>query len=288
MSSHIDTIALPANVFGILRDLIHERAGIFYDSDKRELIAEKLSARLTESGFSTFLDYYYLLKYGPGADREWPHVLDALSVQETYFWREMGQIDALTHDILPAYVASRPGQGVQIWCAACATGEEPLTIAMALSEAGWFDRASIRIVASDASAAAIAKARRGVFRERSFRNFPKVLQSKYFEPVAGGWQIVPEVLERVSFANANLMNWDEIEPLVASPFIFCRNVFIYFSRDAIARTVGRFAQKMPRPGYLFVGASESLLRLRTDFELQPAGEAFVYHLPGVNDQSRNS
>src|SRR6188768_2549446 len=117
-----------------------------------------------ERGFSSFLDYYYLLKYGPDAETEWSHVLDALSVPETYFWREIGQIQALTHDILPKFVNSFPSQPIQIWCAACATGEEPLAIAMALTEAGWFERLQLKIIASDASGAALAKARRGIYR----------------------------------------------------------------------------------------------------------------------------
>jgi chemotaxis protein methyltransferase CheR len=278
MWSHTETVPLPPPVFTILRDLIHERAGIFFDNDKRELLAEKLSGRVTERGFSAFLDYYYLLKYGPNAELEWPNVLDALSVPETYFWREMGQIQALTHDILPKYVNSFPSQPIQIWCAACATGEEPLTIAMALTEAGWFERLPIKLIASDASGAALAKARRGIYRDRSFRAIPKPLQDKYFTVLPGGWQVAPELSSRVQFASANLMRHDEITAFACSPFIFCRNVFIYFSEGAITRTVKLFSQRMSRPGYLFVGASESLLRVTTDFELQAAGEGFVYQL----------
>jgi chemotaxis protein methyltransferase CheR len=278
MWSPTDTIPLPATVFTILRDLIHERAGVFFEPDKRSLLAEKLTGRLTELGFRDFLDYYYLLKYGPGADAEWPHLLDALSVPETYFWREIGQIDALTNVLLPAYVAAQPGKTIQIWSAACATGEEPLTIAMALQEAGWLERAPVKIVGSDASPAAIKKAQSGFYRERSFRSLPKFLRDKYFNPVAGGWQISPDLLSRVSFEHANLLNANDIAQRAACPFLFCRNVFLYFSPEAIALTVRRFAEKMERPGYLFVGASESLLRLNTDFELQSAGEAFVYQL----------
>ena len=191
--------------------------GIFFDADKRELLADKLSTRVVERGFDTFLDYYYLLKYGPGGDLEWPHVLDALSVQETYFWREVDQIHALAQDILPAFVVACPGQPAQIWCAACATGEEPLTIAMVLCEAGWFDRLPVRILASDASPAAIAKARRGIYRERSFRSIPKALQDKYFTAATGGWQVSCELSSRVEYSNANLMRPDEIEPLASRP-----------------------------------------------------------------------
>ena len=273
-----ESIPLLAAEFTILRDLIEERAGIHFDNYKRELLAEKLSGRVVERGFSSFLDYYYLLKYGPDSETEWPHVLDCLSVQETYFWREVDQIHALTRDILAEFAAACPGQTARIWCAACATGEEPLTIAMALAETGWFERMSIQIVASDASPAAIAKAERGIYRERSFRNLPKPLQDKYFTPVAGGWQVATELSSRVEFCRANLMRPEEVEPLARSAFIFCRNVFIYFTPAGIGRTVKLFSRKMSRPGYLFVGASESLLKLSTDFDLQSAGDAFVYRL----------
>jgi len=278
LGSPSDSLALPSTVFAILRDLIHERSGIYFEPDKRGLLAEKLSSRVSELGFKDFLDYYYLLKYGPAADAEWPHLLDTLSVQETYFWREFSQIDALANVLLPAYARAHPGTTIRIWCAACATGEEPLTIAMALREAGWFDKLPISIVGSDASPAAIQKARGGVYRERSFRSLAKPLKDKYFTPVAGGWQVAPELSSLVSFERANLMNADETMEFAERPFIFCRNVFLYFSPEAIARTVRHFAENMERPGYLFVGASESLLRLTTEFELQSVGDAFAYQL----------
>jgi chemotaxis protein methyltransferase CheR len=273
-----ETISLTESIFTILRDLIHDRTGIFYDSAKRELLAEKLTGPVLELGLSSFLDYYYLLKYGPDDEQEWPRVLDALSVPETYFWREIAQIRAFVDTILPGHVASHRNEPIGIWCAACATGEEPLTIAMVLQEAGWFDRAPIGICATDASPAAIAKASRGFYRERSFRTLPKPLQDKYFTVTAGGWQVEPLLSSKVTFSIVNLMSGEEMEPFAGVPFIFCRNVFIYFSQDAIARTIRRFAEKMIRPGYLFVGASESLLKLSTDFNLQPAGDAFAYHL----------
>jgi len=271
-------VPLPANVFTILRDIIHERAGIFFDDDKRDLLADKLSSRISDLGFTSFLDYYYLLKYGPSAEAEWSNTLDALSVPETYFWREIGQIEALSEVILPEYVTAHPGKLVEIWCAACATGEEPLTIAMVLEEGGWFDRAAIKIHASDASAAAVAKARRGIYRERSFRSIPKSLQDKYFSRVGDGWQISSVLASRVTYSRANLLSSAELEPFEHAAFVFCRNVFIYFSFEAMNRVVRHLARKMHRPGYLFVGASESLLRLTTDFELKTARNAFVYCL----------
>jgi chemotaxis protein methyltransferase CheR len=105
---------------------------------------------------------------------------------------------------------------------------------------------------------------------------PPHLKDKYFTPVEGGWMVDPAVQAGVRYVQANLLNPAETVLLAAAPFVFCRNVFIYFSTATIARVVGQFAQRMPRPGYLFVGVSESLLRASTAFELDEIGGAFVY------------
>lgn len=273
-----ETPSLPANIFVILRDLIHEATGLYYDQEKADLLAEKLSHRVLEHKFSSFLDYYYLLKYGPDAEREWPHVLNALSVQETYFGREPAQIDAFVTTLLPAYVRDNPQRPIEIWCAACATGEEPLTIAIALNEAGWLEKVQVRIVATDASSAAIARAGEAIYRERSFRALNERLREKYFRASERGWQVDPALRGHVQFACANVVAPETAETFGRVPFIFCRNMFIYFSDAAMRRTLDNFAKNMVRPGYLFVGASESLLRLSTEFELEAVGNAFAYSL----------
>lgn len=278
MASSESEFELSTSVFVILRDLIHERLGVYFDAGKRTILADKLAPQVGLRGLRTFLDYYYLLKYGPGAEQEWPFVADALSVPETYFWREVGQIQTLVNRLVPQFAEKFPGRTLSIWSAACATGEEPLTIAMALQEAGWFDRLSIRIFASDASVAALEKARRGVYRERSFRVLPQALLDKYFTEVPGGRRIDSYVHSRVEFGQANLMTPDDVAPYAASAVIFCRNVFIYFSDEAIASTVRRFAQSMQQPGYLFTGAAESLLKVTDDFELHEVDGSFVYAL----------
>jgi chemotaxis protein methyltransferase CheR len=275
MANEAGAIELPLGVFVILRDLIRDRLGIWFEDDKRHLLASKLSDRLHVRGFRTFLDYYYLLKYDASRDQEWEELTDALSVQETYFWREAEQFRILT-DILLPQVPVAAGQPIRIWCAACASGEEPLSIAIALQETGWFDKANIEILASDASQAALRKATRGVYRERAFRSLSIKLRNKYFSEVEGGWRVHPEIHSRVRFHQANLLEAREVAPLAAARFIFCRNVFIYFSTATISRVVAQFADSMARPGYLFVGVSESLLRVSSSFQLEEIDGAFVY------------
>ena len=281
-------LQLSDSVFIILRDLIHERAGLYYDHDKREILADKLTPRVIECGLNSFLDYYYLLKYDAIATAEWKSALDVLSVPETFFWRESDALTALVEILLPQYLLQRretfssggsylfSDRPLRIWSAACATGEEPLSIGMALEEGGWFERLPIELYASDAASGAIAKARTGVYRERSFRNFSAALQEKYFTKSELGWQVCSSLHKRIQWNVANLMNDSEIERFSQADIIFCRNVFIYFSPDSIRKTVGSFYQRMPNRGYLFLGSSESLLKLNSDFELREIGGAFVY------------
>ena len=208
----------------LLRDLVHDQTGIFFEPENFGTMLDKLRARAMHHGCQSYLDYYYILKYEERGPEEWLRVMDAFSVQETYFWRELGQVVALTKTVVPRWFKNTT-LPLRIWSAACASGEEPYSIAIALLEAG-LGHLPIDIRASDASEAALEKARRGVFRERSFRALPVELQQKYFRRVSEGWQIVPDIMRRVTFQHANLLAPTDTAELATSPVIFCRNVFI--------------------------------------------------------------
>ena len=269
---------LSPQVFELLRELIHNKLGLRFEPDKRELLEWKLAPRAEALGLGSFLDYYYLLKYD-SSEEEWAALMDALCVPETYFWREPDQFEALAQVIAPRFFEARPDQTLSIWSAACCTGEEPLSVAIALKEAGWLDRKPIRIIASDASPAMIRAARRGVYRKRSFRNLPPALRDKYFEPAGEGlWRAKPEIKEKIVYRTANLMD-PQSEKLAEVHVIFCRNVFIYFSEKAVQTIAERFYRRMLVPGWLFVGAAESLLKLTTGFLFEQIGSAFVYMKP---------
>ena len=265
-------LRVPEGIPRLLRDLIHDRTGLFFEDTQMGFLIEKLEPAAQGGGFGSFLEYYYALK--DNRHGEWDRAWEALSVQETYFWRELSQINALVDVIVPDWFRKSILQ-FRIWSAACATGEEPYTIAIALAEAG-FGSHPIEIVGSDASPAALEKARRGVYREKSFRTLPPALRQKYFTPVPGGWKLAEEIMRRVQFKRVNLFEPGEIAPIARVHAIFCRNVFIYFSPHSIRQTVAMMASKMPAGGHLFVGASESLLRVTTDFELKEIASALVY------------
>jgi chemotaxis protein methyltransferase CheR len=250
---------------------------LYFNDAKVDLLLDKLSPLIVDRAMDSILDYYYLLKYDAESTDEWPKIFDALTVQESFFWREMAQIHALVNQIVPLYFKAHPHGTLNIWSAACAAGEEPLTIAMALNEAGWFDRGRIVIHASDASGRAVENAQSGIYRDRSFRNLPPELREKYFVHDAESSRVASDLHLRVRWQITNLMSEADMSLApIGSPVIFCRNVFIYFSETAVRKTVAVFAERMMRPGYLFVGAADSLIKITSDFRPQEMGDAFVY------------
>jgi chemotaxis protein methyltransferase CheR len=259
----------------LIRDLINERTGIHFDEDSLDLMINKLSDLMSERDIDSPTDYYYFLKYDGEANTEWVNLVNAITVRETYFWREMDQIQALVSVLVPKLCAGFR-EPLRIWSAACASGEEPVTIAMALDKEGWFDRHPIEIYASDMSPAALCAAERGIYRDRAFRNLPPELRRRYFKPVSEGWELDPNLRRRIVWRRANLLNRAEFEDLARSRVILCRNVFIYFTEVTIRRVVKVYEECMLEPGYLFVGAAESLLKFSTRFGLEEIGGAFVY------------
>jgi chemotaxis protein methyltransferase CheR len=273
----VDANGLSSAALPMLRDLVQERLGVFYDAARIEMLADRLAPLVLEHGFQSYLEYYYLLKYDANAAAEWRRVLDAVSVAETYFWREIDQIRAIVNCVVPALARRAPYSPIRIWSSPCATGEEPLTIAMLLEESGWFARAPIEIHASDGSAAAVERARRGRFRERAFRSLPQAMRERYFTRDGDLWAVDPSLHQRVrSWSVLNLMDEEELTAMAGAPVVFCRNVFIYFAEAAVRRVVEALARYMPSPAYLCVGASESLLKVTSRFELEEIGGAFVY------------
>src|SRR5512139_1656767 len=159
MQYRVDSLGLSGGVTQVLRDLIHQRLGLFYEATHFDQVADRLAPLIVARGMGSFMDYYYFLKYANERE-EWAKVMDALAVHETYFWREIDQLRAIVDVVVPQ-LAGRGAASLTIWSVPCSTGEEPLTLAMLLSEAGWFDRMPIQVVASDASPEAIADARIG-------------------------------------------------------------------------------------------------------------------------------
>ncbi len=265
----------------LLRNLIQERTGLFFrDHQGLEVIANRLTPRLEKSGCRSFSEYYRLLsREGVAAADEWLRVVAELSKSKTSFLRHRKLAQLLVDTVIPQWLSNSGTERLKIWSAGCSTGEEPLTIAMALSEAGWLDRIQIELCASDASFVAIEKAQRGVYSESRVSHLSPELQFKYFVPANEGWQVKPELHKRIRWSVTNLMIESEIAELAASHIIFCRNVFIYFSAPTICQTLRLFGKQMPAGGYLFTDDGDYFISLMSQvdfFERQRIDGASIW------------
>ncbi len=283
MAYFTEALALSGSAFALLRDLIQERLGLYYGEDRRDLLRDRLAPLAAERNASSFLDYYYMLKYGEDAREEWRRVQTALAVRETYFWREMDQIRLVARTLAPVLLARNPHRPLRIWHAACATGEEPYTMAIALQEEKLCD-GRVEIVGTDFDGDALALARTGMFRERSFRALPPELRQRYFTERGGGGvgvggggaQINVTIRGQVRFVYLNLADEEGMRQMREYDIVFCRNCFIYFGDAAIQAVTQRLYEALRSPGYLMLGASESLLRFPSRFRFQEMDKSFVY------------
>ena len=278
-SPDVRGLRIPERTLELLRDLIASHVGVHYDAERLDVLSDRIAPLAIERGFDSLLDYYYLLKYDVSADTEWPRVMDAISVQETYFWREADHFQALAKVIAPGLIRQQK-RTIRIWSIPCASGEEPLSIAMALNEANLFDAAHFQIYASDASEAALAKARARRYGRRAFRQLPDAMREKYFTRESTDreeWTVNSELFARITaWSRVNVVDPEETATLSTCDVIFCRNLFIYFTPACVREIAMRFARAMPSPGYLCVGAAESLLKSGAGFDLQELGGAYVY------------
>lgn len=256
----------------LLRNLIHERTGLFFrDYHGVEFLEARLKPRLEKSGCASFTEYHGLLSGEKDtAAGEWLVVIAELTKPVSNFRRHTKRAQALADTVIPEWLSNSDKKRLKIWSAGCATGEEPLSIAIALSDAGWFDRLSdggIEIHASDASSAALAATQQGVYNEGKMIGFSGELRGKYFDPAEDGWKVKPALHKRIQWSMANLVNENEVAELASSDIIFCRNVFIYFSEQAICRTLSLFAERMPLGGYLFTDGGDYFESLMSRIEV---------------------
>jgi chemotaxis protein methyltransferase CheR len=266
-------LTLSPQVFSIMTRLIEESTGLYHEPREWGLLTERLSLRAAELGLDSLLEYYYYLRYDEGGPRELLALVDLLVVTETYFFREADQLRALVELLAPRL--AEDGATARIWCAACSTGEEPLTLAMMLDERGLLGRA--QIVATDISSRVLARARAGIYGGRSLRSLSDADRSRHFVAAGDGAVRVREGLRGcVWWQRLNLLDLPRVCALGEFDAILCRNALIYFREETVLRLVDRFGESLSQDGLLLVGASESLLRFGTLFGCEEHGGAFFY------------
>ena len=273
-SSTAAALGISTKAFELVRSLVEARTGLAFPVERAALLADKLTDIVARRGLQSYLDLYYLLRYDEDQEALWKEMADHLAVPETFFWRQPEQLLAL-REILPPILRQLNGRPARIWSAACCSGEEPLSIAMALDAIGIpADR--VEIVASDASPRLLDRARAGIYSDRSLSRLPENLRVRYFTREGSGWRVDPELHRRVDLRLANLVDSAQTAPLAHADVIYCRNVFIYFSDDTVREVVDSFERAMPEHGTLFLGAAESLVRITGRLRLEEVAGAFLY------------
>lgn len=269
-------LPLLPQVFALLGGLVEDRAGLHYRTDDAELFHDKVSSRAEQTGFTSLLDYYYYLRYDAKGPAELDALVEALVVHETYFFREVDQLLALVRELLPPLLEDR-GRA-RIWCAAAATGEEPLSLAMLLADADLLSRCSI--LATDISERALGRARRGEFGGRSTRALHGVEAGRWLERTLDSVRVHPRVAAAVQWQRLNLLDAGAVSGLGQFDVVLLRNVLIYFADPTVQRVASALERSVAPGGYLLVGASESLLRYGTGFLCEEHGGAFFYRRVG--------
>ncbi len=251
--------------FNEIREFIYNKSGIFFEKNKEYLLTNRLKKRIESLKISNFEDYSNYIK-SPRGSKELPYLFDAITIKETYFFRHINQINAFCDAIVPELLKRK--MGINIWSAASSSGEEPYTLIMALMEK-YGENIPARVLASDISNKVLEKAKEGVYGEYSLKELNFDMKKKYFDSIGPGkYKIKDFVKKKCVFRNINLTDDRQLRSVGKMDVIFCRNVLIYFDNDSRQKVIDKFYNDILNPGgYLILGATESISRLKTNLKL---------------------
>lgn len=251
-----DTKTLSDRELRAIIAIVYEKSGISLDAGKRALIVSRLQKRLRQLGLSSY-DAYLARLAQDRSGEELTLLLDAIATNHTSFFREAQHFALLRDVVVPAFGDKAKTTGLDGWCAASSTGEEPVTITVTMLEAG-VDR--FRLLASDISTKALAVARAGTYKVERLKEVSLPLLRKYFERGLGEQEglarVKAEVRRHIEYRALNLIAMERLDRTF--DFIFCRNVMIYFDKDVQQRVVSMLERHLAPGGYLFTSHSESL------------------------------
>lgn len=273
-----ETLRMSDETFRLLRDFIKNHCGLYFDDGAKFLLEKRLAKRLENYRLKNFEDYYHLLMYDKKRDEELSSVIDILTVNETYFFREASQLKAFSDEIIPEIKERKKGRKrLRIWSAGCSTGEEPYTLAILILEKNLIPDWEIEILGSDINQRVLHVARRGIYKKSAFRNTEEYYFRKYFTDEGGGnYRVIDPVRGLVNFSFLNLLDPFKVRFVGEMDVIFCRNVIIYFDHDAKKKVIDSFYDRLTEEGYLLLGHSESLMNISTAFVLRHLKNDLVY------------
>lgn len=267
--------------FAKFRDFFYRKTGIHFDESKRYFVDKRLIERIEATGCRDFRQYFVNLRFEASGD-ELQQLVNSMTVNETYFFRESYQFDCMVKDMLEEVVRNRkPGSRVRIWSIPSSTGEEPYTIAIYLLER-WkrIDEYDVEIMSSDIDTQVLASAQRGIYSPRSVAQIPKPYLEKYFRKQRDGdFAISRDLVSAVEFSRVNLSEATDTRRFRDIDIIFCRNLLIYF--DDLSRRVAAdaFYDALSPGGFVCLGHSESMSRISSLFTVRRFPDAMVYQKP---------
>lgn len=269
--------SLSAEAFYLFNELLDQNFGLTFPENRHMILEARLRPRIRELHLSTFMDYYYTLQ--ADGEEELLRLATLVTNNETYFFRERYQFDTLFHEALDTLKVGLavPGQ-LRILCAGCSSGEEPLTMSFyAADEYRYLAAMEPKIDAFDIDRTRIEAARRGVFRPRSLREMTEEQMNRYLLPGAdGNCRIKSRYHGTVTFRQANIIDVQTFKDTSPYDVVFCRNVLIYFSENALRIAIENFAEVLRPGGVLFLGPSESIIGMSSRFETIRLGDCIAY------------
>ena len=263
-------LSLSDQEFDEIRRVMFDQTGARLKDSKRPLIVSRLRSRIEELKLAGFSQYVKLLT--PSNTQELEYFVNALTTNETFFFRHTKQFNYLYEVVLPEMVAQGKKQ-IEIWSGASSTGEEPYSIAIALTEFSKKSKLDFKIHASDINSEVIEDAREGIYTDRDIKEVPESLRERYFKVVNVGKQgqryaLSSVIKQKVEFFEHNLQR---PAPIRGMDIIFLRNVLIYFERDIKEKVVNLLEPSLRPGGYFFISLSENLNDIRTDLKLIESG-----------------
>ena len=255
--------------YDFLRKILKERSGLDLSADKQYLVESRLMPLARKAGLAGLPELVQKMR-GGGAEALTMDVVEAMTTNETFFFRDRIPFDHLRDTIIPALVAARSREKrIRIWCTAAASGQEPYSIAMLLKSLGaQLNGLRVDILATDLSADVIERAKLGIYSQFEVqRGLPIQLLVKYFGKNGDAWEIAPDLRSMVQFRTLNVLN--DFSPLGQFDVVFCRNVLIYFDQPTKIGVLERIARQMPEDGYLTLGAAETVVGLTDCFVPAP-------------------
>ena len=266
------------DIFDELRAFVYQRTGIYFRDNKQYLLESQVGRRLKALDLNTFEDYLDLLRNGHAKD-ELPHLFNAVTINETSFFRHPKQYEAVIQTVLPELLEGQTGRPhVRLWSAACSTGDEPYTLALLIHDrlAPRFPDARFDIVGSDINTDVFDEARSGRYSAHAVRNVPASYLRSYFTQEGDTYTLHRKIRRMVTFYNLNLVDQDAMARLRPFDLIFCANVLIYFDETTKQQVVGDLYKALRPGGFLFVGTSETLHNVTRAFRPVRFDDAIGY------------